>query len=114
MLVDAVTVAVQDPLLGGTKVADSPVEFAKVPHELPPVIQFSVADPLASFTSEAESVRDDPCAAAVGVVLSPALSAMATGLTVNARLAELEVSATDAAVGVAIQLAFSDDSEGGV
>jgi hypothetical protein len=114
-LVDAVTVALQGPLAGGMKVVESPVELDNVPQgEAPPAVQFNVADPLKSFTREAESVSDDPCAAAVGVVLSPALSAMATGLTVKAKLAELDDSATDDAVGVAMQLAFSDDSAGGV
>jgi|SRR5215469_183640 len=116
MLVAAVTVAVQ-AALGGVKVTEGPVGPDNEPQlepPCPPAVQFIVAVPLKSFTREAESMSEDPCAAAVGVLLSPAVSTRATGLTVKAKLAELEDSATDAAVGVAMQLAFSDDSAGGV
>jgi len=123
MLAWTVTFAgVQEAVAGGVNVTEPPVAVFpggpvapdKAPQPEPPSDQFSVADPLKSFTSEAESMSGDPCASTAGVVLSPAPSTIETGLTANLRLSELEAWVTEVAVGVALQFEVSDDSAGGV
>jgi hypothetical protein len=78
------------------------------------MLQFRVAEPVASLVMVAESGTVASPAAVVGAVLSPVGKVMATALTVNVVVAVLELSAADVAVMLALQSAFSDDSEGGV
>jgi hypothetical protein len=80
----------------------------------PLMLQLRVAEPLASLAMDAESVTGDPLAAVVGVALAPEGKVMATALTVKAVVAVLVLSAAEVAVIEAVQLAFSDDSAGGV
>jgi hypothetical protein len=138
-LVAAVTVAVQGPVAGGVNVTDEPVPLDRVPQvevtslpvgrrklaltrcprespcaPLPLMLQWRIAVPLASSAIEAERVTGASLAAVEAAVLSPPGSTIATASMVNATLADFELLVAEVEVMVAVQLAFSADSGGGV
>jgi hypothetical protein len=84
------------------------------PLDEPLMLQFRAAEPLKSLAMVAERGRAASPAAVVGAVLSPLGKLMATAWTVNVEVAVLEPLATEVAAMLALQLALSDDSEGGV
>jgi hypothetical protein len=82
--------------------------------DVPARLQFSVAEPLASSATLAESVILASSAAVVALVFSPVGKTMETASIVKPMVAVTKLLATEVAVTVAGQLTFSDDSEGGV
>jgi hypothetical protein len=84
------------------------------PGAAPLKLQFTVAVPLSSLTIATVSATPAPPAVTVCVRLSPAGSVSATASTVNTIFVVAEVLATEVAVIVAVQLAFSAFSAGGV
>ena len=79
----------------------------------PLMLQFRVAEPLASFANDAMSVTFDPPKVVVCAVLSPFGKVIEIALIVNASEAVLVPFVTEADVIVAVQSALSVASVGG-